>query len=262
MNVKTAGKKGPETSGNRYTGREYWEAYYSKSPLNADTVSRIVSEYERYWEMMVKACSRKPENIIEIGAYPGRYLAYLSARYKLKPTALDYNEDVTKIEECFRTFGVTDYTLIQEDFMIHQPERKYDLVLSNGFAEHFVNYDDILDRHCKYLAPGGAMLIMVPNKKFLRRYYSFVTDRANQKIHNLDIMRLDVFRKFGQRNNLKEEFIGYHGGFNFNTHQSLNKAQKVVKECFRRFFKKVNPLIRKYPNRYLSSTIIAIYSKR
>ena len=251
-----------EEDKNRYTDKEYWESYYRDSPIRVETVKRIVGEYNTYWDKLIASCSRRPETIIEIGAYPGRYLACLADKYLLKPTALDYNSDVSKIEACFRAFGVSEYTLVQEDFLNYRPDRKYDLVLSNGFAEHFTNYDEVLDRHCSYLAPGGAMLIMIPNKRFLRKYYGLLTDRANLRIHNLDIMRLEVFRNFGMRNHLKTEFIGYHGGFNYNTHQELNPVQKGIKRFFRLCFSRLNPWIRKHPNKYLSSTIIAIYSKR
>lgn len=86
---------------------------------------------------MIKACSGKPEFIIEIGAYPGRHLAYLAAKYNLHPTALDYNSDRFKIEESFEVMGVSNYNITQADFLQHETTEKYDVLISNGFIEHF-----------------------------------------------------------------------------------------------------------------------------
>lgn len=245
-----------------YTEREYWESYYKTQSADVARINKIVGEYDSFWKLLVDSCNSKPKTIIEIGAYPGRFLAYLSKKYNLIPTALDYNSDKTKIEECFKAFGIEKYEIIQADFLNHDSKEKYDLVISNGFAEHFENYDYILDQHTEYLAPGGAMLIMIPNKRYLRKYYSYLVDYNNLKIHNLKIMRLDVFRKFAERNQLKIHHLGYYGGFNFNVHQKLNIFQKFIHQTIRLVFKKLNPIISKKTSKYYSSTIISIFGKQ
>lgn len=243
-----------------YTDRGYWEKYYRNSIVDIDQVTKIVGVYDNFWNILIQSHAGKPKTIIEIGAYPGRYLAYLSSKYHLIPTALDYNSDASKIEECFTVFGIKEYHLIQSDFLTFKPEMKYDIVISNGFVEHFEEYDAILDLHCQYLAPGGSMYIMLPNKRYLKKYYSKIVDNKNLKMHNLKIMRLDVFRNFALRNSLKIEHIGYFGGFNFSSHQKLNFAQNILYQIFRQIFKKINPFIQKHPNKFLSSSIITIYS--
>lgn len=244
----------------RYTDKDYWEDYYKNNKVNSKRINKIVSEYNYYWEKLIQVCTKEPKSIIEIGAYPGRYLACLAAKYNLKPTALDYNSDVSKIEACFKLFNVEDYKLIQADFLKFEPEQKYDLVISNGFVEHFEDFENVMDRHCKYLAPGGAMLIMIPNKRYLRKFYSEMVDRANLKLHNLKIMDVTVFEKFAARNALNINVLEYFGGFNFNIHQKLNWIQSVIHKSFRQVFKRINPYIKKHPNKYLSSTLIAIYT--
>lgn len=244
-----------------YTKQEYWEKYYGSQTSDISRINKIVGEYDRFWQQLIDTCKYQPKTIIEIGAYPGRYLAYLSKKYNLIPTALDYNSDTTKIKECFASFEIDDYKLIQADFLKYTPDSTYDLVISNGFVEHFEDFDTILDAHCKYLAPGGAMLVMIPNKRYLRKWYSYLVDHDNLKLHNLNVMHLSVFEKFASRNNLKANFLGYYGGFNFNVHQKLNFFQKLVHQSFRLFFKKINPKISKHPGKFYSSTIIGIYSK-
>lgn len=244
-----------------YTEQVYWENYYRNTAVHAERSAKIAGEYDEFWDKLISSCADKPQTIIEIGAYPGRYLAYLSSRYGLRPAALDYNSDFTKIEDCFRMFEISEYELIQADFLHHQPEKQYDLVISMGFAEHFENYDQVLDKHCRYLKKGGAMLIMIPNKRYLKKYYSYILDRENLKMHNLKIMKLSVFRKFALRNNLETTYLGYYGGFNYSSHADLGPVQKLIQGIFRQIFRKLNPHIKKHPNRFFSSSMVSIYRK-
>ena len=251
------------TESTTLTSQQYWEKYYDKKrTVSRESIIQVCSAYDIYWDKMIKACSRKPKSIIEIGAYPGRYLAYLAAKYQLHPTALDYNSDRSKIEESFEVMGVSDYNIIQADFLKHETNEKYDLVISNGFIEHFKNFDEILDRHCNYLNSGGVLFVMIPNKRFLRKWYGFMVDYANLKMHNLKSMRLSVFRAFAYRNKLNIELLTYYGGFPYSVHQKLNFPQKIIYQIFRQIFKRINSIIEKYPNRFLSSSIIAIYTSK
>ena len=102
---------------NRYTDKKYWEHYYQTSNIKIDRIKNIVGLYDEYWDKLINSCKETPGTIIEIGAYPGRYLAYLSWKYNLQPTALDFNSDTTKIEDCFKSFNVSNYKFIQTDFL-------------------------------------------------------------------------------------------------------------------------------------------------
>lgn len=243
----------------RYTEKAYWENYYRKTKIDREQIENVCSRYDHFWSQLVNSCNHSPKSIIEIGAYPGRYIAYLAARHGLEATALDYNSDRKKIEEAFHTMGVDRYEIIQADFLHYEPDRRFDLVISNGFIEHFENYDEVLDRHCQYLAPGGAMLVMIPNKRYFRKWYGLLLDKANLKAHNLKCMNLETFRHFAVRNKLDIEFLDYFGGFPYGVHQKLSFPKTLIFQIFRRFFKNFNPIIEKYPSRYFSSSIIGIY---
>ena len=192
---------------------------------------------------------------------PGRFLAYLSSKYSLEATALDFNSDTSKIMDSFTSMGGQVKEIIQSDFLLYEPSQQYDLVISNGFIEHFVNFDEVLDRHVRYLNPGGAMLIMVPNKRYLRRIYGLLLDNANLKAHNLKSMRLSVFRNFAQRNNLKIKHLSYYGGFAYRVHQKLNLAQKVTYKIIRAVSTKINPFLEAYPYALYSGSIVGIIKK-
>ncbi len=210
------------------TSKKYWEDYYKSSNTKKEGIIRICSKYDDRFDTLVETCTRPPETVIEIGAYPGRFLAYISSKYLLKATALDFNSDKSKILDSFAAMKGSELEeIIQADFLQYEPTRQYDLVLSNGFVEHFLNFDEVLNRHLDYLKPGGAMLIMIPNKRYLRKYYGLLVDQANLKAHNLKCMHIKVFRDFALRNDLSIKYLSYYGGFAYRVHQELNLAQKV-----------------------------------
>lgn len=225
----------------RLTTQNYWEGYYAKTNTQRDQIERIVSVYDKFWDTLINENEQKPpKTIIEIGGYPGRYLAYLANKYNLLPTSLDFNSDIDKIAESMKSFEIENYNILQADIFEHEPLEQYDIVISNGFIEHFENYDEVLDRHKKYLKKGGTMLVMIPNKRWLRKWYGLLVDYNNLKAHNLKSMKKSVFFSFAKRNDMKIISVEYFGGFSFSVHQKLNVFQKLVYIPVRYFFKRYN----------------------
>ncbi len=74
-------------SESRLTSREYWEQYYQKTRIKPEDIVRVCSAYDSIWDRFYQTPSHPPQTILEIGAYPGRYIAYLAAKYHLHPTA-------------------------------------------------------------------------------------------------------------------------------------------------------------------------------
>ncbi len=243
------------------TSKKYWENYYSTSQTGENEIIKICSVYDNLFEKLIASCSYPPMTIIEIGAYPGRFLAYLSAKYSLEATALDYNPDKNKILESFSSTGGLLKEIIQADFIHYEPLQNYDLILSNGFIEHFLNYDEILDRHVRFMNKGGAMLIIIPNKRYLRKWYGFLVDRENLKAHNLKCMKLKVFREFARRNGLLIKYLSYYGGFAYKVHQELNLFQKIVYKIIRAIALILKPFIESHPNSFWSGSIVGIFQK-
>lgn len=243
------------------TDKQYWEDYYGNNSANREVITAICSPYDKYWDKLIVSCANKPKSIIEIGGYPGRYLAYISSKYKLKPYCLDFNSDTSKIQQSFNAMNVTDYEMIQHDFEKYKTEKKFDILFSHGFIEHFNNYNEILDKHALLVADGGSMMITVPNKRGLRYWYGLLLDKKNLDGHNTACMKKRIFLKFVERNNLELVEFSYFGGFPYAVHQKLNGVQKVLYGVLRRFFKVVNPFLSKHPNRYTCSLLVCIARK-
>jgi SAM-dependent methyltransferase len=248
----------------KLTDQKYWEKYYNKASTQRETIERICGEYDEIWKKWYGSANiSKPQSMIEIGAYPGRYIAYLSNLFGIEVTGLDYNSDKDKIVETMKIMGVSNYHYIQADFFNHLPTQKYDLVFSNGFIEHFDDFNQVMDLHIKYLNDNGSLLMIIPNKNYLRKYYGLLYDKENLSVHNLNCMHLDVFKKFAERNNLKIQYLNYQGGFAYRYHSVIsNKLKLRSAELIIKVFKKLNPFLEKHPSKYYSSNIIAIFTKK
>jgi cyclopropane fatty-acyl-phospholipid synthase-like methyltransferase len=251
----------PETSdiSESLTTQQYWQSYYTGTDERSE-IERICGEYNAIWEILINSCERKPENIIEIGAYPGRFLAYLASRYGLRATALDFNPDFATFERTMSLMRVKNFQYINEDFIEFNPRERYDLVLSIGFIEHFNHFDEVMDLHCNYLKPGGAMLIMVPHMRYGQYIHRRIFDRENLEIHNRKCMKKSVFRRFAKRNRLKIQHLSYFGGFLTNVHKPLNGWKDIGNRIERRAFRLVNPILTKFPSALYSSTLIGIFT--
>jgi 2-polyprenyl-3-methyl-5-hydroxy-6-metoxy-1,4-benzoquinol methylase len=243
------------------TSKSYWEGYYKAASEDQATIEKICSFYDYFWDLLVKSCSSKPSTVLEIGAFPGRYLAYFSSRYNLHPTGIDFNPDQEKIARSMSAMGINQYEYEICNFLTHKPEKQYDVVFSNGFIEHFKNYDEVLDKHVAYLKPGGSLMIMIPNKRYFRQVYGYLVDYENLKAHNLECMHLDVFREFARRNSLSVKYLSYFGGFGFKVHQPLSWIQRPIYAVVRRLSIRFNKVISDHPSKWLSGTIIAVFSK-
>lgn len=243
------------------TTQEYWENYYKSASEDRAIISKICGKYDSYWKLLIDSCTGEPRSILEVGAFPGRYLAYLASTYKLAPTGIDFNPDEEKFSRSMRTMGVTSFRYICSDFKKHEPDGLHDLVFSNGFIEHFTDYDAVLDRHVRYLRPGGSLLIMIPNKRYLRRVYGNLVDRENQLVHNLECMKLEVFRAFADRNGLKVVSLGYFGGFPFKVHARLSFWKKLIYHPVRWMSGLLSGYLSSNPSKWWSGTIIAVFHR-
>jgi len=252
----------PHPTEGRYTSQAYWEAYYRRAGVERALVERMAARYDALWEKLYRAAAGRPRSVLEIGGYPGRYLAYFSHVYGLEPACLDFNSDRLKVEEAFAAFGLRSGRILQADFLDYEPDDQYDLVYSLGLVEHFEDVQGVLDRHLAWLRPGGALLVLVPNKRYLRKWYGQLLDRENLKAHNLTCMRKRVFYHFAERHRLQLHSLGYCGSFPYKVHQKLRSpARKLIYHAVRQVSRRTAALQERYPSRWYSAGLYALFQK-
>ncbi len=182
---------------NQMTDRELWKAYwesYNFTPIPNNPI------YKRY-------ITRRPcKSFIEIGGFPGFNAGYFYKHVCQDVTLLDFYIDQEVIHKVERQNRIPESTIktIEADFLKFQTDKRYDIVFSLGFIEHFQDTKDIIARHTELLAENGQLLIILPNLRGINGAIQYLFDRANLRIHNLNSMipaRLEqICKELGLKN--------------------------------------------------------------
>lgn len=264
MTVMTASNA--TSKGESLTDCDYWENYYDRHrhvAVDPKVIAAVGAQYDDVWQATYEAAGSNVDSVCEIGCYPGRHLAYVASKFALKAIGVDFNSDVQTIEANLNAMQVSDSIVRTADFLTYQPNanEKASIVFSIGFIEHFINVQEVLDRHLDYLKPDGALFISIPNMRGFIHPYKLLVDKPNLRIHNLETMRRQVFQEFADRNSLKTHFLKYRSGFPVNVHQSLNLFQKLIYYPAKIVTKRVDPLVRRFPSSLFSGEMVALFTR-
>lgn len=174
---------------------EYWKNYqYKKSPIKV-----LCSRYMR------KLYNKK--SFIEIGGFPGTNAAYFYQNTNCKDVSfLDFHTEkqiVNKLEE-INNLPKNTIKCIDADFFKYESIKRYDVVFSTGFIEHFENTQEVLEKHVHLLSETGALLVTLPNFRGLNGFLNKIFDKENLYKHNLNSMNIkylkNILKQIGLRN--------------------------------------------------------------
>jgi SAM-dependent methyltransferase len=96
-------------------------------------------------------------------------------------------------------------------FQVNLPQ-KYDIVMSAGVIEHFVDPLTVVQHHVRHCKPGGVVLITVPHLRtpiFLRLIRRF--DPKTLAVHNLETVRLETLQSLFSKAGLQQVQSGKCG---------------------------------------------------
>ncbi len=152
-------------------------------------------------------------SVIEAGCAPAKWLAFYAERFGARVSGIEYSAQGAALSrENLRLCGVDDAEIVEGDFF-EVPPSPHDLVLSLGFIEHFDDLEGAFARHVEFLAPGGRLVIGVPNYRGANALVQRWADPEHLALHNTDAMRPSWLREVGARSGLTVEHVGYLGGF-------------------------------------------------
>ncbi len=173
---------------NKLTDREYWTNYWSHYEFK-----RIPEKvfFYKYVERLKGA-----ENFIEIGGFPGLMAVYFYKNVCKNVSILDYYIDPSIVNKLEKLNAVPQNSIqcIESDFFEFKTEKKYDLVFSYGFIEHFDNTKDVILRHVHLLSDKGKLLVILPNFRGLNGFIQYLFDRETYNAHNLKSMIIERLR--------------------------------------------------------------------
>ncbi len=153
---------------------------------------------------------------LEIGSFPGPHLAtFGDLGYALN--GVDFhplNKDL--LPAWLQQQGFTIEEFVSIDFFKYSPHKKFDVVASFGFIEHFVDYEDMIQRHINLVNDNGYIIITTPNfKGLIQKSLHIFFDKINLSKHNIESMQPTKWKKILEDNNFEIIYYGYFGDFWF-----------------------------------------------
>jgi trans-aconitate methyltransferase len=189
------------------SSKDYWE---NVKRVNAAPPQHVL--FEDLFFRYIKTAT-PGQTAIEVGCVPGTFLAFISKHFGFFPEGVDFaqsSRDVTT--QTLRSFGLTECKVYIADFLDWSAPKKYDLVLSFGFIEHFKNSEEVIDRHIRLLKRGSKLILEMPNFANGQKVLHSLLDQENLSRHNTEIMNLAFFKTIVKKYNLHVDYLGYYGG--------------------------------------------------
>lgn len=169
-----------------YTDKDYWEKYWDKEERDIQFYfDKLLDQYISWKDV---------SSYMEVGGAPGSIMAFMSKEHGLSVSTVDFTEKA-RISEFLKSHGVKDFNVFQDDFLTFNIDshcKKYDIVASWGFVEHFKKKTTarFIEKQKDMVSEDGYLIVELPNirRAFWLVYWIF--NRKVIKIHNLAVMDL------------------------------------------------------------------------
>jgi hypothetical protein len=134
---------------------------------------------------------------------------------------------------------------IETDFFEFTSEKKFDIVFSYGFIEHFTDTYNVIKQHVDLTDIKGKILILLPNLKGMSGLFLKWTDQKLFYKHNLDSMDLDLLKNICKSLKLNNVEVKYYG----RPHIWINASSKFDNGFVRTMIKYFNGISQRIPLR-------------
>lgn len=220
--------------------QSYWDAsYQTVAPAMAPQGDALRAWLERHVPR-----ANGEQHALEIGCYPGRYLAVIG-QLGYTTHGIDLTPGVERMGPAFTGMGIRTGSFTHADFLTHRFDRHYDLVCSFGFIEHFPGWSGMITRHAELVAPGGLLVLETPNfRGWAQQILHLLLDAVNLRRHHLGAMSPRAWA--AQLRSLGFEVVehGYMGRFEFwRDSPPLGLLGRLLMKAVNR----LTPLLRRLP---------------
>lgn len=202
---------GPEQG--QLTDRAFWEnEYYWSTAQGAVRPDETFAFDRSLQQVLVRhAPARAGETVLEIGCAPAKWLVFYAERFGARVSGIEYSSKGAALSRANLAACGVQGTIYEEDFFASR-EKPHDMVLSFGFLEHFDDLAGTFARHVDFVAPGGRLVLGVPNFRGLNRIVQGFADPGYLARHNTAAMSPSLLRSLGEAGGLRLEHLDYLGG--------------------------------------------------
>jgi len=237
-------------------GKDYWNAIWEKLPPVQAYQGPV---YEQHPVLAKFLSAAGGGEAIEIGCGSGNYMIYIAKEFGYHISGLDYSNNMDYVRANLKFNGIHGADLFNVDLFDFKPPRKYDLVLSGGFVEHFDDYEGVVRKHAELASPGsGLVVIIVPNLTHIHRLLCSIFDPETLKVHRFPLMRKKILRKTLEKSGLEVIHCEYHKTFRHTYH-----LPSILDYCSQAIQKGLAALrINDIGNRFGSPYLISVSRKK
>ena len=198
--------------GTGLASEEFWEDTY----LAGVTLPARPNPSFQFERVLADALQRHARveaggSVIEIGCAPATWLGFYAERCGARVTGIEYTALGAELSRRNLAALGVDGEIVEDDFFAVAPS-PHDLVLSLGFIEHFSDLEATFAHHAAFVAPGGLLVVGVPNYRGLMGLLQRVGDPAHLAMHNTAAMDPALWRRLGAAHGLDVEWEGYLDG--------------------------------------------------
>lgn len=211
----------------KLTEEVFWEAYWDGLRLPVKPNLRFSNDRAIASVLLRHLRRDSLKEAFEVGCAPGKWLVFLHEQFNFMVSGCEYLPAAAEATMKNLEMTGTPYCeILCQDALTMVSTKKYDVVISLGFIEHFTDPAHIIKKHVDLLKPGGILIIGVPNFRGIGHFFQSRIDKrlVRDKIlpsHNLSVMRKQFFSAMVSQLQMKRIFLGYVGGFD----RALFKSQ-------------------------------------
>jgi cyclopropane fatty-acyl-phospholipid synthase-like methyltransferase len=191
-------------------GKDYWNAIWRKLPPVQPYAGPVYEQHQVLARFLSKAGGGEA---IEIGCGSGNYMIYIAKEFGYHISGLDYSNNMEYVRANLEFNGIHDADLFNVDLFEFKPSKRYDLVLSGGFVEHFDDYERVVRKHAELAKPGGLVVIIVPNLTHVHWLLCSIWDPETLKVHRFPLMRRRILSDTLEKAGLEVIHCEYHRTF-------------------------------------------------
>jgi len=173
------------------TTDKYWDLLWGKreipqaiDPFKGGLSNYIARQYHAFFEPWLRG--RYDQSILEIGCAGSPWLPYFSRQFGLKVTGLDRSVlGCKQAKEVLSRSGVKGQ-IVNADLFSPPSEilEIFDIVISFGVVEHFVETEKCLYACSRFLRSGGLMITVIPN---LAGWMGRIQKHLDRKIYDVHV---------------------------------------------------------------------------
>ena len=186
--------------------------------------------FSKFLDIWIPGDAPDSRSAIEIGCFPGKFIEYVGQKgYVI--SGIDTYPRVDSISGWARARGRTVDGFLQENLQAfaQSSQKKYDVVLSLGFIEHFSDFCEILYQHAALCAVGGQVIVGAPNfSSPIQRALHRALDAKNISDHVLEAMYPKVWAVYLAALGFEIAYAGPLGGFDFWHETPAEKPEVAV----------------------------------